>query len=56
MRRRVKLVLIAQILIPAVLLGVRWNDPSVGQQRAGWQMHTACWGKDEPCKPQYLEP
>ena len=51
--RPIVVVLIAaQILIPAVLLGVRHLDPSRGQLPFGWQMHTTCWGSDAPiCDP-----
>jgi hypothetical protein len=50
LRLRVKVLIAVQILIPAVLLGVRWADPSSGQQSFGWQMHTQCWGREEPCQ------
>jgi len=47
--RPVVIVLIAaQILIPAVLLGVRHLDPTKGQLPFSWQMHTTCWGSDAP--------
>lgn len=49
-RRVVYLLIALQVLIPAMLLGVRWSDPSVGQLRGGWQMHTVCWGGGEPCR------
>jgi hypothetical protein len=49
-RRRVWVIIAIQLVIPAVLLLVRWSDPSVGQLRGGWQMHTSCWGRDEPCR------
>ena len=49
MRRRVWILIALQVLIPAILLGVRIAEPSVGQLPYGWQMHTRCWGADEPC-------
>lgn len=47
---RVKVLIAVQLLIPAILLGVRWNDPTEGQQSFGWQMHTSCWGRETPCQ------
>ena len=48
----VVVLIVAQILIPAVLLGVRHLDPSRGQLPFGWQMHTTCWGTDASvCDP-----
>lgn len=49
-RLRVKVLIAVQLLVPAILLGVRWADPSAGQQPFGWQMHTSCWGSEEPCR------
>lgn len=43
-RRRTLVVAVAIVLIPTVLLVVRWEDPSRGQIPFGWQMHTSCWG------------
>lgn len=44
MRRRTLVVALAIVLVPMVLLGVRWAAPSLGQIPFGWQMHTSCWG------------
>lgn len=47
-RRRLVWILVAlQILIPLMLLVARWQDPSIGVQPFGWQVHTNCWGSDE---------
>lgn len=43
-RRRTWLVAIAIVIVPALLLILRWEDPSRGQIPFGWQMHTSCWG------------
>ena len=48
-RPLVLLLILAQVLIPAVLLGIRIADPSLGQLPFGWQMHTSCWGQSDPC-------
>ena len=45
--RWVWLLIIVQIVIPMVLLIARWQDPSIGVQPFGWQVHTNCWGSDE---------
>jgi len=50
LRLRVKVLIALQLLIPALLLGVRWADPSAGQQPFGWQMHTSCWEREPPCR------
>ena len=49
MRRRVWILIALQVLIPLVLMGVRIADPSLSQLPFGWQMHTDCWGLEEPC-------
>lgn len=51
-RRRTLVVSLAIILVPLVLLIVRWEDPSRGQLPFGWQMHTSCWGApdDRECR------
>ena len=43
----------AIVVVPTVLLLVRWDDPSRGQIPFGWQMHSSCWGAvDDPsCSP-----
>lgn len=38
------------VLVPTLALLFRWDDPSRGQIRAGWQMHTDCWGRVNPCR------
>lgn len=43
-------VVVLQVLVPAIMLVARWQDPSVGQVPFGWQMHTNCWGA-ETCPP-----
>jgi hypothetical protein len=42
------LIIVAQVLIPTVLLAARHLDPTRGQLPFGWQMHTTCWGSDAP--------
>lgn len=42
------LVVVLQILIPLVMLGIRHLEPERGQLPLGWQMHTTCWGLDDP--------
>jgi hypothetical protein len=49
-RKRVWVLVAVQIAIPLVLLAMRWADPSAGQLRFGWQMHTVCWGREPPCR------
>lgn len=49
-RRLVWTLVVVQVLIPAVLLGVRIADPAAGQLPFGWQMHTACWGNEAACR------
>lgn len=41
---RIRLLLLAIVLVPTVLLALRWEDPSRGQIPFGWHMHTSCWG------------
>lgn len=48
LRPIVILLIVAQLAIPAVMLGVRHLDPTRGQIPFGWQMHTNCWGSDAP--------
>ena len=43
----VSLLIIAQFVIPAVLLAVRWQEPTRGQLPFGWQMHTTCWAFED---------
>ena len=43
-RRRTLVVALAVVLVPTLLLIVRWENPSRGQIPFGWQMHTSCWG------------
>lgn len=50
LRWRVVVLVVIQVAIPSALLAARWADPTIGQQRGGWQMHTACWGRAEPCR------
>ena len=50
MRRRVYVLIAAQVLVPLLLLGVRATEPSMGQLNMGWQMHTSCWGAERPCR------
>lgn len=49
-RRIVVVLIVVQILLPALMLAVRVSDPSVGQVPFGWQMHTSCWERDDPCR------
>jgi hypothetical protein len=49
MRRTTVGLLALQIVIPAVMLVARIDDPTRGQMPFGWQMHTACWGDNYPC-------
>jgi hypothetical protein len=49
-RRRVYVLIALQVMVPLVLLGLRWNDPGLNQLPFGWQMHTDCWGAEEPCR------
>lgn len=44
MRRRVYVLIAVQVLLPAIMLAIRWMDPSVGKLPFGWQVHTSCWG------------
>jgi hypothetical protein len=46
-RRLVWLLVTLQILIPLTMLIARWQDPSIGVQPFGWQVHTNCWGTDQ---------
>jgi len=48
-RLRVRLMVALLVLVPAVMLGIRIADPSLGQLPFGWQMHTSCWGADKGC-------
>lgn len=48
LRPVIVVVIALQVLIPAVLLGVRVADPDRGQLPFGWQMHTTCWQSDPP--------
>lgn len=52
-RRRSLVVALAIVLVPTLLLILRWEDPSRGQIPFGWQMHTSCWGDspDTECAP-----
>jgi hypothetical protein len=50
MRRRIVVLAVAQVVLPLLLLGLRWTDPGLDQLRFGWQMHTSCWGAVEPCR------
>lgn len=52
-RRRTLVVALAIVLVPTLLLILRWSDPSRGQIPFGWQMHTSCWGNsgDNECAP-----
>ena len=52
-RRRTLVVALAVVLVPTLLLIVRWENPSRGQIPFGWQMHTSCWGdsRDTQCAP-----
>jgi hypothetical protein len=47
LRPIVIVLIVLQILIPAVMLGLRIADPSRGQLPFGWQMHTLCWGAED---------
>lgn len=40
----VVVLIVLQILVPAIMLAARISDPSAGQMLGGWQMHTGCWG------------
>ena len=53
MRRRTLVVALAIVLVPAVLLVLRWESPSRGPIPFGWQMHTSCWDApgNAPCAP-----
>jgi hypothetical protein len=44
----VAILIVLQLATPAVLLVARHIDPSLGQLPFGWQMHTTCWGSDNP--------
>lgn len=50
MRLRVYVMVALMVLLPAAALAWRWHDPSLGQIRGGWQMHTDCWGRADPCR------
>jgi hypothetical protein len=51
-RRRVWVLISLQVLVPSVLLALRWSDPSLGPLPFGWQMHTNCWGAEaDPACP-----
>lgn len=50
MRERVYVLAVLIVLVPLLALAFRWDDPSRGQIRGGWQMHTDCWGRSEPCR------
>jgi len=42
-----RVILVLLVLLPAVLLAARWQDPTRGQLPFGWQMHTTCWGAED---------
>ena len=49
-RRLIMALVLLQIVVPAVMLGLRIGDPSLGQLPFGWQMHTSCWGAEPGCR------
>ena len=48
LRPIVIVLIVLQVALPSTLLVVRHLDPSIGQLPFGWQMHTTCWGSDNP--------
>lgn len=48
--RTLRVVIAVQILIPTVMLVLRIDDPARHQLPFGWQMHTSCWGDNDPCR------
>ena len=49
LRAVVRLLVVLQVAVPAVLFLARVDEPSRGQLPFGWQMHSSCWGAEPAC-------